>query len=163
MGTPHSGSPIASLGQTLANIASIFGQTDDRLLKHLTLNSEFLQQQLDQYKNISSEYRTLFVYETLQIRTPKGMVMVMFSYAPLLLFLTDLQVVPFENAVVQGVRDVGQYGISANHSDLAKFASKDSHGYRYVSRTLRSWKGVAGDRIKEHWEAEERREKGTPV
>jgi hypothetical protein len=54
MGTPHQGSNAVQLGKLMVNITSVFAKTDDRLLKHLEHDSEWLQQQLDQYRPISA-------------------------------------------------------------------------------------------------------------
>jgi hypothetical protein len=68
MGTPHQGGSGVALGRLLANIASVFVPADDRLLRHLERDSEWLQQQLGQYGPISSEFVTKFAYE--EYRTP---------------------------------------------------------------------------------------------
>jgi hypothetical protein len=63
MRTPHQGVSGVALGRLLVNIASVFVPTDDRLLRHLKRDSEWLQQQLGQYGPISSEFVTKFAYE----------------------------------------------------------------------------------------------------
>lgn len=64
MGTPHQGGNRVTLGKALINIASIFVKADDKILKHLERDSEFLQQQLGQYAPISSQFVTKFAFET---------------------------------------------------------------------------------------------------
>jgi hypothetical protein len=49
----------------MLNIASIFMGTDNKILKHLERDSEWLQQQLGQYGPISGDFVTKFAYETL--------------------------------------------------------------------------------------------------
>lgn len=68
MGTPHQGGSGVQLGKLLINVASVFVAADDRLMKHLEQNSEWLQQQLGQYNPISSEFVTKFAYE--EYKTP---------------------------------------------------------------------------------------------
>lgn len=68
MGTPHQGGNGVQLGRLLVNVASLFVATDDRLLKHLERDSEWLQQQLGQYGPISGDFLTKFAYE--QYKTP---------------------------------------------------------------------------------------------
>ncbi|CAG2007458.1 unnamed protein product, partial [Fusarium graminearum] len=63
MGTPHQGGNGVQLGRILTNVASVFVPADDRLLKHLERDSEWLLQQLGQYGPISSEFVTKFAYE----------------------------------------------------------------------------------------------------
>jgi hypothetical protein len=68
MGTPHQGGNGVQLGRVLANVASLVIPADDRLLKHLERDSEWLQQQLGQYAPISGDFVTKFAYE--QYATP---------------------------------------------------------------------------------------------
>ncbi|OAA58654.1 hypothetical protein LEL_10876 [Akanthomyces lecanii RCEF 1005] len=56
MGTPHQGGNGVQLGRVLANVASLVIAADERLLKHLERDSEWLQQQLGQYAPISNEF-----------------------------------------------------------------------------------------------------------
>jgi len=63
LGTPHQGVEGAAWGKILANIASIFIETNTNLLKHLERDSDWLQQQLQQYAAISNEFVTKFAYE----------------------------------------------------------------------------------------------------
>jgi hypothetical protein len=65
MGTPHQGGNGVQLAQVVVNVASIFVSADDKILKHLREDSEWLQQQLGQYAPISGDFVTKFAYETL--------------------------------------------------------------------------------------------------
>ena len=58
MGTPYQGGNGVQLGRVLANVASPVIAADERLLKHLERDSEWLQQQLGQYAPISNEFVT---------------------------------------------------------------------------------------------------------
>ncbi|KAK1990397.1 hypothetical protein LX36DRAFT_592676 [Colletotrichum falcatum] len=78
MGTPHQGGSGVQLGRILVNVASIFVSADDRLLKHLERDSEWLQQQLGQYGPISTDFVTKFAYEAFETPTPLGKIMVRF-------------------------------------------------------------------------------------
>lgn len=64
MGTPHQGSSGVHLAELLLKVVSIFVKADNRILKHLEPDSEWLQQQLDQYGPISGDFVTKFAYET---------------------------------------------------------------------------------------------------
>jgi hypothetical protein len=68
LGTPHQGGSGVNLGKLMVNIASVFVAADDRLLKHLERDSEWLQQQLGQYGPISGDFVTKFAFE--EYRTP---------------------------------------------------------------------------------------------
>ena len=72
MGTPHQGGNGVQLGKLLLNIASVFVAADNRLMKHLEQNSEWLQQQLGQYGPISSNFITKFAYEEYETPTVLG-------------------------------------------------------------------------------------------
>ena len=68
MGTPHQGGSGVQLGKLIVNIASVFMAANDRVLKHLERDSEWLQQQLGQYGPISGDFVTKFAFE--EYRTP---------------------------------------------------------------------------------------------
>jgi hypothetical protein len=72
MGTPHQGGNGVAFGKLLANIASVFISADDRLLRHLEQDSEWLQQQLGQFGPISNEFVTKFAYEEYPTPTALG-------------------------------------------------------------------------------------------
>ena len=67
MGTPQ-GASGGRLGELMLNVASIFVAADDKILKHLDRDSEWLQQQLGQYAPISRDFVTKFAYEMLPTR-----------------------------------------------------------------------------------------------
>ena len=72
MGTPHQGGNGVQLGKLLVNIASIFVAADDRVLKHLESDSEWLQQQLGQFGPISGDFVTKFAFEEYKTPTALG-------------------------------------------------------------------------------------------
>lgn len=72
MGTPHQGGNGVSLGELLVNVASLFVAADDRMLKHLERDSEWLQQQLGQYAPISQDFVTKFAFEEYKTPTALG-------------------------------------------------------------------------------------------
>jgi hypothetical protein len=63
MGTPHQGGSGVQLGKLLVNIVSVSIASDDRIVKHLERDSEWLQQQLGQYGPISGDFVTKFAFE----------------------------------------------------------------------------------------------------
>jgi hypothetical protein len=63
MGTPHQGGSGVAFGRLMVNVASVFVAADDRLLRHLERDSEWLQQQLGQYGPISGDFVTKFAFE----------------------------------------------------------------------------------------------------
>jgi hypothetical protein len=72
MGTPHQGGSGVHLGKLMVNIASVFVAADDRLLKHLERDSEWLQQQLGQYGPVSGDFVTKFAFEEYPTPTVLG-------------------------------------------------------------------------------------------
>jgi hypothetical protein len=65
MGTPHQGAAGVQLGELVLRIASMFIPTDNKALRHIDQDSEWLQQQLQQYAPISQSIVTKFAYETM--------------------------------------------------------------------------------------------------
>ena len=63
-GTPHQGGEGVAWGKRAARIASIYVNTNTRILHHLERDSEWLQRQLQEYASISNSFVTKFAYET---------------------------------------------------------------------------------------------------
>ncbi|KAF2804401.1 tetratricopeptide repeat domain-containing protein [Mytilinidion resinicola] len=141
MGTPHQGGSGVQLGKLLVNVASVFVAADDRLMKHLERDSEWLQQQLGQYGQISGEFVTKFAYEEYMTPTVLG---------------HSIMVVPRASAVVPGAADGEPIVIHANHIDMVKFPSKEDSGYKTVSGHLQIMAQSASDVIPLRWEEESR-------
>jgi hypothetical protein len=72
MGTPHQGGNGVQLGRLLVSVASLFVAADDRILRHLERDSEWLQQQLGQYGPISGDFVTKFAFEEYETPTAFG-------------------------------------------------------------------------------------------
>jgi hypothetical protein len=72
IGTPHQGGNGVQLGEIMLKIASIVTAADNKILKHLERDSEWLQQQLGQYGPISSDFVTKFAYEIYPTRIALG-------------------------------------------------------------------------------------------
>lgn len=121
MGTPHQGGSGVQLGKLLVNVASVFVAADDRLMKHLERDSEWLQQQLGQYGPISGDFMTKFAYEEYKTPTVLG---------------HSIMVVPRASAVVSGAADAEPIVIHADHINMVKFASKEDNSYKTVSGHL---------------------------
>lgn len=149
MGTPHQGSSGASLADILLNVASICLTTDNKLLKHLQPNSEYLQQQLRDYGPISKDFATIFAYEMFPTRMPFGK-QILVSGASNLQGANG-QVVPQASAIVPGSADAERIAVQADHIKMVKFASRDDGGYRKVSGHLRLLARAAPDAIATRW------------
>ncbi|CAI4212535.1 unnamed protein product [Parascedosporium putredinis] len=141
MGTPHQGGNAVQLGKLVVNIASIFVNADDHLLKHLERESEWLQQQLGQYGPISGDFLTKFAYEEYKTPTILG---------------KSIMVVPFASAVVPGQADAEPIAIHTSHTDMVRYDSKSDRNYRKVSGELRIMMMGALEAIQQRWEKEAR-------
>ena len=64
LGTPHQGTQSAELASILLNIQAITRPVNDALVKHLSRNSEALEQQLSQFVSISKDFVIKFGFET---------------------------------------------------------------------------------------------------
>jgi hypothetical protein len=139
-GTPHQGSEMVSWGRRLADIASIFINTNTALLTHLASDSEFLQSQLSQYLNISDQFVTKFAFETLATRLRTG---------------NEIVVVPRSSAVVP-TRDAAVIAIHTNHSNMVKASSAEDGNYLSLSGHLAVMARGAVSRVAAKWRIEQR-------
>ncbi|RFN43712.1 tetratricopeptide-like helical domain, partial [Fusarium flagelliforme] len=139
MGTPHQGGNGVQLGRILANVASVFVATDDRLFKHLERDSEWLLQQLGQYGPISGEFVTKFAYEEYPTSVALG---------------KKILVVPRASAVVPGQADAEPIVIHADHKNMVKFHSGQDVSYITVSEHIQIMMVGAEAVIRSRWEAE---------
>ena len=151
MGAPHQGSDGVNLAEQILKVASIFLRADDRVLKHLKRDSEWLQQQLGQYGPISGEFVTKFAYETYPTQIALGKAM-MVGKARFLLRGTDQsQVVPYASAIIPGIADAEPIAIPADHLKMVKYASREDIGYKKVSGHLKLLAEGAPGTIDAHW------------
>lgn len=63
-GTPHSGTSDAKYLRIYLKLMSPFKATYEGVLRHLTSDSEFLQEQIHSYVNLALDFQTRFFYET---------------------------------------------------------------------------------------------------
>ncbi|KAF4996660.1 hypothetical protein FDECE_12338 [Fusarium decemcellulare] len=145
MGTPHRGGNGVQLGRILTNLASLFMEADDRILKNLAKDSEWLQQQLGQYSLISSDFVTKFAYEEYPTPTPLG---------------KSILVVPRESAVVPGQASAESIVIHTNHKNMVKFDSNQDTGYITISEHLTIMLDGAEENIRSRWQSESRANDG---
>jgi hypothetical protein len=111
MGTPYQG------GEGIARGI----ETNSKLFDILKRNSEFLEQQLDDYNPISGNFETKFAFETKPTTLAFGKAEI---------------VVPKSSAVVPGQRDAEQIAIMDDHINMVKFA-KQSSDFTKVARHLK--------------------------
>ena len=126
-------------GQRLVNVASIFVNTNDNLLKILARDSETLQSQLSQYQSISSDFITKFAFK---------------SYSTALAFGKAIIIVPKSSAVVSGAVDAEAIAITDNHINMVKFPSETDEGFETVAGHLILMVEKACAKVSRNWEME---------
>ncbi|SLM34902.1 P-loop containing nucleoside triphosphate hydrolase [Lasallia pustulata] len=141
MGTPHQGGSGVHLGELMLKVASIFVTADDKILKHLERDSEWLQQQLGQYAPISNDFVTKFAYEMFPTRIALG---------------KAIMIVPQASAFVPGATNAEPVAIAADHLNMVKFASRQNGGYEKVSGQLQLLAEEAPEAIGARWEEQDR-------
>ena len=73
LGTPHQGTQSAEFAHILLNIQAVTGPVNDALLKHLSRNSEALEQQLSQFLSISKDFVIKFGFEAYPTKLGGGL------------------------------------------------------------------------------------------
>ena len=140
----------------MLNVASIFITADDKILKHLERDSEWLQQQLGQYAPISGDFVTKFPYEMFPTPIALGRSITVSVFVLGRRVTDQIQVVPQASAVVPGAADAEPVAIPTNHLDMVKFASRDDGGYEKISGYLQVLAEDAPDVIGARWEEQAR-------
>lgn len=161
MGTPHQGGNGVQLGRLLVNVASLFVAVDNRILRHLERDSEWLQQQLGQYGPISGDFVTKFAFEEYETPTAFGhSIMVPMPFSCDIMVANRKQVVPRASAVVPGQADAEPIVIHADHTNMVRYTSRGDTGYSIVSEHLQIMASAAPEEVRRRWEAERRADEG---
>jgi hypothetical protein len=135
MGTPHQGGEGVAWGKRLVNVASIFVNTNDKLLKILDKDSEYLQHQLSQYNSISGDFETKFTYETKATPLALGKAMI---------------VVPKSSAVVPRQVDAEPIAIMDHHINMVKSATQ-SNEFKKAAGHLKLMVDEATTKVQKNW------------
>jgi protein SERAC1 len=125
---------MLSIVEKLASmtIPSSILKTESNLLKSLREDSETLQDINDQFCPLMSRFRIFFFWE--QERT-------------VLKFLKKADCIVTEASAAPILDNTERCGIAANHSDMCKFESPRSPGFRDVVAALKRYCGSAPDTI----------------
>jgi len=139
LGTPHwhQGTQSAEFATILLNIQTITRPVNDALVKHLSRNSEALEQQLSQFVSISNDFVIKFGFETYPTYLRGG--------------FRDL-IVSRASAVVPGTVDAEAISISKNHVGMSKFSSAEDEDFKTISRHLSIMAKAAPLKIAKNWE-----------
>ncbi|KAI1325546.1 hypothetical protein F5Y16DRAFT_377576 [Xylariaceae sp. FL0255] len=142
LGTPHTGSGIATWGTVLqamsdAVVPRSFFQTESVLLKTLKRDNETLQNINSHFLDIYQRFKILMAHENHKTDLKS----------------TRMLVVDANSASPQ-LPGVTYYAIEATHSGMCKFESKNAPGYRTVATAIREWVGDAPDVVTTRWRVE---------
>ncbi|KAF8465963.1 hypothetical protein BDZ91DRAFT_794532 [Kalaharituber pfeilii] len=143
MGTPHSGSDLASWGRFAESIIShifpkVFLDTNPHLINTLGRNSEILQQITESFKSIQHQQmlRIFYFWEELKTKLPNGRMEM---------------VVEYSSAVPDTTPNVQSYGIHGDHTSISRFQNEESPGYEVLVRALTDWRDAAPEVIARRW------------
>ncbi|KAI0538574.1 hypothetical protein GGR58DRAFT_467758 [Xylaria digitata] len=143
LGTPHTGSGIATWGTVLqamsdAVVPRSFFHSESVLLKTLKRDNETLQNINNHFLDVYQRFKILMAHENHRTDL-KG---------------TKMLVVDASSASPQ-LPGVTYYAIEATHSGMCKFDNKNAPGYRTIASAIREWVLDAPDVITTRWRVEE--------
>ena len=153
LGTPHQGTKSAELASILLNIQAITSPVNDALVKHLSRNSEALEQQLSQFVSISNDFVIKFGFETYP--TYLGGVfrdLVSPKKKGESQFIEFGQIVTRASAVVPGTVDAEAISINKDHVGMSKFSSAEDEDFKTISKHLSIMAKAAPLKIAKNWE-----------
>ncbi|KAI1125247.1 hypothetical protein F5Y10DRAFT_11916 [Nemania abortiva] len=142
LGTPHTGSDIATWGTVLqamsdAVVPRSFFQSESVLLKTLKRDNETLQNINNHFLDVYQRFKILMAHENhkTDFKGTRSLVVDSTSASPQLPGVT-------------------YYAIEATHSGMCKFDSKNAPGYRTIATAIREWVLDAPDVIATRWRVE---------
>ncbi|KAJ3573630.1 hypothetical protein NPX13_g4628 [Xylaria arbuscula] len=143
LGTPHTGSDIATWGSVLqamsdAVVPKSFFQSESVLLKTLKRDNETLQNINNHFLDVYQRFKILMAHENHKTD-----------------FKGTRALVVDSNSASPQLPGVTYYAIEATHSGMCKFDSKNAPGYRTVTSAIREWVLDAPDVIRTRWRVEE--------
>ncbi|KAI0404117.1 hypothetical protein F4802DRAFT_568981 [Xylaria palmicola] len=143
LGTPHTGSDIATWGTVLqamsdAVVPRSFFHSESVLLKTLKRDNETLQNINNHFLDVYQRFKILMAHENHKTDL-KG---------------TKMLVVDATSAGPQ-LPGVTYYAIEATHSTMCKFDSKNAPGYRTIATAIREWVSDAPEVISTRWRVEQ--------
>jgi len=123
LGTPHQGSDHVRRAVQTLRIVSLakVKKTNIKLMRHLRPNSEMLQMMQSQFNPIARDFVIKSAYE---------------HYPTPLIWGMRSLIVPRDSAVMQGAVDAEEIGISADHTNIAKFSSENNDDFQVICNIL---------------------------
>jgi len=120
----------------LLKLESLSRRTNNILMKHLTSNSEWLQQLLSDYNAISANFCTKCFYEILPRVFPDQ---------------SSQIIVPKSSAVIPGAVDVEVVGMNKDHNGMTKFPYQNDDDFNFISSVIRSMIKNALSVVQQQW------------
>ncbi|KAL7619546.1 hypothetical protein AAE478_010086 [Parahypoxylon ruwenzoriense] len=143
LGTPHTGSGIATWGTMLQAMSDTvvprtFFQSESVLLKTLKRDNETLQNINIHFLDIYQRFKILMAHENhkTDLRGTRSLIVDAHSASPQLPGVT-------------------YYAVEASHSGMCKFESRNAPGYRTIATAVRDWVIDSPDVIATRWRIEE--------
>ncbi|PMD14608.1 hypothetical protein NA56DRAFT_610010 [Hyaloscypha hepaticicola] len=137
LGTPQRSINGASLAELVINMGSTYLNKNAPILGNLFEDSEWLQQQCDQYLPICGDFDNICFYET--VPTPIG-------------WGRQKLIVPRYSTVFPEAVNAKYIGTSCNHIQMVQFPSLTDDEYKKLSHTLCLMVKGASKKISENWE-----------
>jgi hypothetical protein len=131
MGTPHQGSSLASWGAMLASFLGYVKQDNKAIVETLEKEAPHL-----------NELQKRFIHLLEKRKEDENAIEITCFYEELPMAVVGT-IVPSQSATIHGYEPIG---IHANHSDMTKFGSDDSEGYRRVRAEVQRWIATYGKR-----------------
>lgn len=147
MATPHRGSDKASWGGLAGRIlgcAKLFTTQTTKLLEELTPFSDILEDYNVDFVNISPTVQIISFFEK-EPYVPIGLVSHSFHYYRQCTF-ANFQIVDEWSAKMEVPSETAKIAVSANHQNICRFESEESHEFQTFWRQLRLlvFKAVSG-------------------
>ena len=142
LGTPHTGSEVASWGSRLqwicgAVLPSKVLDTQPQLVDALKKNNEVLQNIDRQFIQLTSRLHIYFFHEAKPTNL-KG----------------TLQFIVDEESASPNIQDVERAGIQQDHSHMCKFENDSAPGFALVAEGIQRYAGEAPETIALRWQTE---------
>ncbi|KAI1098910.1 hypothetical protein F4804DRAFT_102373 [Jackrogersella minutella] len=137
MGTPHQGSDSTAYARILANVLSVWKNTNKAVLEHLKTHSGVLQELQSRFNALHRELETYYFYELRPMPGPAG--------------IGGILVVPKFSAVVPGTPDAEEIRMDADHCTIVKYSSSDDQNFHRVASRLRRLSTSSPAKVQKRW------------
>ncbi|KAF8221360.1 hypothetical protein L208DRAFT_1328490 [Tricholoma matsutake] len=140
LGTPHQGSAAVDMAALILQILSIGFDTSNSILSDLALHGKALQQQQDQYNQISLRYATKCYYEMYPTKLPLG---------------KKMKLVDHPSAILPESINSQSIALNRDHVNICKFHDCTEPDFKTVVSHLFKMVEDAPSKITETWERHE--------